>query len=101
MARLLTSWKEIAQYAGKSVRTVQRWETNLGFPVRRAHQDARGTVIAFADEIDSWLHSTFSSHPAPAELEEARREITRLSTENEDLRRRLASLQKFQGKHSA
>jgi DNA-binding transcriptional regulator YiaG len=32
---VLSSWKDIAQYLGKGVRTVQRWERHLGLPVRR------------------------------------------------------------------
>jgi hypothetical protein len=31
---LLSSWKDIAKYTGKGVRTVQRWERE-GLPVRR------------------------------------------------------------------
>jgi hypothetical protein len=31
----LTSWRNIAKYFGKDVRTVQRWERKLGLPVRR------------------------------------------------------------------
>ena len=35
----LDSWKEIAAYLKREVRTVQRWEKNLRLPVRRlAHQ---------------------------------------------------------------
>lgn len=32
----LTSWRDIARYLGKGVRTVQRWEIESGLPVRRA-----------------------------------------------------------------
>ena len=32
---VLSSWKDIAKYMGKGVRTVQRWERHLGLPVRR------------------------------------------------------------------
>ena len=32
---VLSSWKDIARYMGKGVRTVQRWERHLGLPVRR------------------------------------------------------------------
>src|SRR5581483_4478263 len=31
----LHSWKEVAQYVGRSPRTIQRWERDLGFPVHR------------------------------------------------------------------
>jgi len=66
--------------------------------VRRTHEHPKGTVIAFTDEIDSWLHSNFSSHPAAAELKSLRREVTRLSEENEELRQHIALLQKTKGK---
>ena len=32
---LLNSWKEIAAYMGRGVRTLQRWERDLALPVRR------------------------------------------------------------------
>ena len=32
---VLNSWKEIASYLGRSVRTVQRWEREFGLPVHR------------------------------------------------------------------
>jgi hypothetical protein len=53
--RLLSSWKEIAQYFGRGVRTVQRWETTLGLPVRRPHGRSRSAVMAIAGELDEWL----------------------------------------------
>ncbi len=46
----LESWKEIAAYLGREVRTVQGWEKNEGLPVHR-HQHARqGSVYAFRTE---------------------------------------------------
>jgi predicted DNA-binding transcriptional regulator AlpA len=56
--RVLNSWKEIAAYLGRSVRTLQRWERELGFPVHRSH-GLRGSVMALADEIDAWVKGTF------------------------------------------
>lgn len=54
---VLNSWKEIASYMGRGVRTVQRYERDLGLPVRRPRGKSRSAVIAFSDEIDHWLHS--------------------------------------------
>jgi hypothetical protein len=54
---ILTSWKEIAQYAGKAVRTVQRWERELGFPVRRTKVRRKPSVLAVPEEIDAWVQS--------------------------------------------
>ncbi len=53
--RTLQSWKEIANYIGRAVRTVQRWE-ELGMPVRRPQPDARkSAVYAITHELDTWL----------------------------------------------
>ena len=37
--RFLNTWKEIATYMGRGVRTVQRWERELGLPVRRPREN--------------------------------------------------------------
>lgn len=50
----LDSWKEIAAYLDRDVRTVQRWETREGLPVHRLEHRKRGTVYAFRSEIESW-----------------------------------------------
>ena len=52
------SWKEIAQYMGRGVRTMQRWEHDLGLPVHRPKGKDRSAVLAFAGELDAWLHKT-------------------------------------------
>lgn len=59
---VLNSWKEVATYMGRGVRTVQRWEQELGLPVRRPRGKSRSAVIAFKRELDQWLHR------APTEL---------------------------------
>lgn len=51
----LDSWKEIAAYLDRSVRTVQRWEKEEGLPVRRHLHQKMGTVYAHPGEIDEWL----------------------------------------------
>jgi hypothetical protein len=56
MAAVLTSWKEISAHLGKSIRTVQRWERELGLPVRRPDLRRSGIVLADPAELDSWLH---------------------------------------------
>ncbi len=53
----LDSWKEIASYLGREVRTVQRWEKADGLPVRRLLHAKRGSVYAFAAELDAWVAS--------------------------------------------
>src|SRR4051794_4944965 len=51
----LGSWKEIAAYLGKGVRTAQRYESQLGLPVRRPDRDDRKIVFALPDELDAWI----------------------------------------------
>lgn len=53
--KYLSSWKEIAQYFGRGVRTVQRWEERLGMPVRRPHGKSRSAVMAITEELDQWM----------------------------------------------
>lgn len=55
---LLNSWKEIADYMNRGVRTVQRWETDLGLPVRRPPAGSNGSVRALKSDIDQWLAQT-------------------------------------------
>lgn len=53
--RRLESWGEIAAYLSRDVRTVQRWERNLGLPVHRLDVGKQGTVFAYTAELDQWL----------------------------------------------
>jgi CheY-like chemotaxis protein len=54
--KILSSWKEIAQYLGRGVRTVQRYEGQFKLPVRRMSGNDHSSVMAFSDEIDRWLN---------------------------------------------
>ena len=72
-AQTLRSWKEIAAYLGRDVRTVIRWERDRGLPVRRPPGNKRaGNVFAYRDELDSWLMDSVTvaapDHPAPPAL---------------------------------
>lgn len=53
----LESWKEIATYLGREVRTVQLWEKNEGLPIHRHQHGRQGSVYAFQAEIDAWRKS--------------------------------------------
>jgi TolB-like protein/Flp pilus assembly protein TadD len=57
------SWKEIAAYLRRDVRTVQRWEARNGLPVHRhAPKPAKGSpVCAYRSELDAWLRGP--DHP--------------------------------------
>lgn len=55
--KILNSWKEIAAYMGRGVRTVQRYERTYRLPIRRPAAKDRSAVMAFSDEVDTWLAS--------------------------------------------
>jgi TolB-like protein len=57
MVEQLESWKEIAAYLGREVRTVQRWAATRGLPVRRLPGGKRPRVFSFTREIDEWLRA--------------------------------------------
>src|SRR5215469_3877020 len=50
----LESWKEIAVYLNRTLRTVQRWEKSEGLPVHQHQHEDRASVYAFKGEIDAW-----------------------------------------------
>jgi hypothetical protein len=52
--QILSGWKDIANHLGKGVRTVQRYERDLGLPVRRPTRES-GVVFAITSEIDAWV----------------------------------------------
>src|SRR5690242_17244733 len=54
----LNSWKEVADYVGRSARTLQRWEKNWKLPMHRPAGRMRSAVIAVASEIDEWIKQT-------------------------------------------
>jgi TolB-like protein/Tfp pilus assembly protein PilF len=54
---LLEGWKAIADYLGKTERTVQRWEKSRGLPVRRLRAesaDEQPRVYGYRSELDAW-----------------------------------------------
>lgn len=64
----LDSWKAIASYLGRGVRTVQRWEREEGLPVHRLAHEKRGSVYADRHEVDAWWESrrqTLAAQPEP------------------------------------
>ena len=52
--RRLDSWKEIAEYLGRDVRTATRWEAQ-GLPLHRVPGGKGTSVFAYTDEIDAWM----------------------------------------------
>ncbi len=64
----LDSWKEIAAYLKRGVRTVQRWERVNGLPVHRLDLERQGSVFAYRAELDAWWESRRQSQPALEEV---------------------------------
>ncbi len=59
----LRSWKAIANYFDRSVRTVRRWEAHEGLPVHR-HKHGRGSsVYAHVAELDAWRAEQLAPPP--------------------------------------
>ena len=53
----LESWKEIAEWLHRDVRTVQRWERSRNLPVHRLPGGRRARVFALQSELNSWWNS--------------------------------------------
>jgi tetratricopeptide (TPR) repeat protein len=50
----LDSWKEIASYLKRSVRSAKRWEKEEGLPIHRHLHGKRDSVYAYRGELDDW-----------------------------------------------
>jgi len=92
MPNILSSWKEIGQYLGKGVRTVQRWEKEADLPVRRQARSSRHAVIALPADLDAWARSR-TRGPSGALAGALQREIAVLHAENVELRAGLEVLE--------
>ncbi len=59
----LDSWKEVASFFRRQVRTVQLWEKDEGLPVHRQHHKKQGSVYAYRHELEAWwvARSTIAS----------------------------------------
>ena len=56
MSKMLSSWKEIAHFFGKGVRTVQRWEKTLDLPIHRPPGAPSNVVLARTSDLEEWMH---------------------------------------------
>lgn len=78
----LDSWKEIASFFRRDVRTVQLWERHERLPVHRHHHRKVGTVHAYVPELQNWWKQRCSGkagespsgtlEPASSQAENAR-----------------------------
>jgi Tol biopolymer transport system component len=72
----LESWKEIANYLKRDIRTVQRWEQTRGLPVQRLTGGKRDLITARKSEIDLWWQNgarQLDAEEAPPEAPPPRR----------------------------
>ena len=51
----LNSWKEIACYLDRGVRTIPRWDQELHLPVHRIGRSRRSPVYTLVSELPFWL----------------------------------------------
>lgn len=87
---VFSSWKEIAAYLGKGIRTVQRWERQAELPIRRPSNSCN-RILAFRSELNDWIVASNSKQPVKtkdemiaqleSQLAQARAEIARLHLE--------------------
>jgi TolB-like protein len=61
----LESWKKIAAYLKRDVRTVQRWEQANGLPIHRQPRSQRSLPYAYKSELDAWRTRGVPPDPEP------------------------------------
>jgi serine/threonine-protein kinase len=76
----LDSWKEIASFFRREVRTVQLWERHEHLPVHRHHHRKVGTVHAYRMELQKWWDRRCSSGAAEAATPTLMRQPARSAT---------------------
>ena len=64
MSKMLSSWKEIAHFFGKGVRTVQRWEKTLDLPIHRPPGAPSNVVLARTSDLEEWMHGGHANRAA-------------------------------------
>jgi hypothetical protein len=87
--QFLSGWKEIANYLEKGVRTVQRYERDLGLPVRRPAGKPTGSVVATIAELDAWVAASpirealqltkLPTNSSPARIESMRQGLAEMA----------------------
>jgi len=82
--RRLESWKEIAAYLNRTIRTAQRWERTEGLPVQRHSHEKRDSVFASSSELDTW----WENRRARLEQEEPADALEAPAEEGPSVRRR-------------
>jgi TolB-like protein len=65
MRERLDSWKDIADYLSRDVRTVQRWERERSLPVHRLPGGPKPRIYAVKSELDLWLKGSQEAPQPP------------------------------------
>src|SRR5438270_2940677 len=96
---VLNSWKEIAGYVGRGVRTLQRWEQFYGFPVHRPAGNHKSAVFAVPAEVDEWLrtrpmHMQNETNGSAGASEQLESELATLKTLVKDLVARMERVER-------
>jgi hypothetical protein len=96
---VLNSWKEIAEYVGRGVRTLQRWEQFYDFPVHRPAGNHKSAVFAVPTEVDEWLrtrpmHVQNETNGHAGASEELESELATLRTLVKDLGARMERVER-------
>jgi hypothetical protein len=71
LSKMLSSWKEIAHFFGKGVRTVQRWEKTLDLPIHRPPGAPSNVVLARTSDLEEWMHGGHANRAAIEQDEDA------------------------------
>jgi CheY-like chemotaxis protein len=72
---ILTGWKSIARHLQCGVRSAQRWEMDLGLPIKRPAGGERHLVFAFSEELDDWVGRNPSPELVPDDGNLAGRQV--------------------------
>jgi hypothetical protein len=97
--RIFSSWKEIATFLGRGVRTVQRWEATLGLPIRRPNGYGSNVVVATESELRQWLRQSgerSDSHRTgidAASIRKIAEKLDAMEQEHQRLQQMLASME--------
>lgn len=117
---MLSSWKEIAQFFGKGVRTVQRWEKTLDLPIHRPPGAPSNVVLAKESDLEEWMNrgivgshlradsaveSSFDSieqslHNLPRDPAERSERLMMIKQRVESLRRTVEDMERGMDSHS-
>jgi len=81
LSKMLSSWKEIALFFGKGVRTVQRWEKTLDLPIHRPPGAPSNVVLARTSDLEEWMHRGSIPKDEPEESNATIASLPRLEQE--------------------